>query len=68
MNNIARQATKAEWKARTEIEQGSNESAHGAQNQKGPPEFAEWVHKASLKLLSFEVKALRRNSKRANKT
>ena len=57
MNDIARQATQAEREACTEKEQSSNEGADRAKNQKGPPEFAEWVHGASLKLASFEVKA-----------
>jgi hypothetical protein len=57
MDNIARQAAQAERKAPAEIEQTSNKGANGAKNQKGPSEFAEWVHEASLKLASFEVKA-----------
>jgi hypothetical protein len=57
MNDIAGQTSKAERQARTEEKQSSNDGANGAKNQKGPPKFAEWVHKASLKLLCFEVKA-----------
>ena len=57
MNDVARQATEAERKTSTEKEQGSNECAYGAKNQKGPSEFAEWVHEASVKPANFEVKA-----------
>jgi len=57
MNNIAGETTQAERKARTEIKQTSNKGADSAKNQKGPPEFPAWVHEASLKLASFEVKA-----------
>jgi len=57
MNDVARQSTQAERQPRTEIEKSANEGADSAKNQKGPPEFAEWVHEASLKVASFEVKA-----------
>jgi hypothetical protein len=57
MNDVARQSTKAKWQPPAEIEQNSHKRAHGTKNQKGPPEFAEWVHEVSLKLASFEVKA-----------
>ena len=56
MNNIARQTAETEWKARSEEKQSSHDDADSAENQKGPAEFAEWVHKPSLKLLDGEVK------------
>ena len=59
MNNIARQSAETERQTRSEKEQGSNDNAYSAKDQKGPSEFAEWVHNASLKPLSFEVKAER---------
>jgi len=63
MNNIAGQTAEAERKARSEEKQSPNNDAHGAENQKGPSEFAEWVHKPSLKLLYVEVKIVRRWSR-----
>jgi len=57
MNDVARQPAQAERQSPTKIKQSPNNGAHRAKNQKGPSEFAEWVHEASLKLLRFEVKA-----------
>ena len=59
MNNITGQPPKPEWQLRSEEKQTSNDCTNRAKNQKGPAEFAEWVHNASLELLSFEVKAKR---------
>jgi hypothetical protein len=56
MNDIAGQTTQAERKARSEEKQSPHDDADSAENQKGPSEFAEWVHKPSLKLLDGEVK------------
>ena len=53
MNNVAGQAAKAEWQARSEIKHGSNDNANRAKNQKGPSEFAERVHTASLEVPEF---------------
>ena len=57
MNNIAGQTAKPERQARSEEKQSPHDDADNAENQKGPSEFAEWVHELSLKLLCFEVKA-----------
>jgi hypothetical protein len=59
MDNIPGQAAKAERQSRSEIKENSNDGADSAKDQKGPSEFAEWVHDASLKPLRFEVKASR---------
>ena len=56
MNDIAGQTAEAERKARSEEKQSPHDDADSAENQKGPSEFAEWVHKPSLKLVSIEVK------------
>jgi len=53
MNDIAGQAAKAERQARSEIKHGSNDNANRAKNQKGPSEFAERVHTASLEVPEF---------------
>ena len=63
MNNIAGQTAEAERKARSEEKQSPRDDADSAENQKGPSEFAEWVHKPSLKLLCDEVKTGRRTSR-----
>jgi hypothetical protein len=63
MNNIAGQTAKPERQARSEEKQSPNDDADSAENQKGPSEFAEWVHKPSLKLLCDEVKTGRRTSR-----
>lgn len=57
MNDIAGQTPKAKRQPRPEEKHGSDDSANGAEDQKGPSEFAEWVHKSSLKLLTCEVKS-----------
>ncbi len=59
MNNIAGQTAKPERQARPEEKQSPHNNADSAKNQKGPSEFAEWVHKFSLKLASPEVKGKR---------
>jgi len=59
MNNIAGQSAEPERQPRPEEKQPPNDNAYGAEDQQGPSEFAEWVHSASLKLLSVEVKAAR---------
>ena len=53
MNNVAGQAAEAERQARSEIKQTSNDGADGAEDQKGPSEFAEGIHKASLEACEF---------------
>jgi hypothetical protein len=53
MNNVAGQAAKTERQARSEIKHGSNDNANPAKNQKGPSEFAERVHGASLEACEF---------------
>src|SRR5882762_2154290 len=63
MNNIAGQTAKPERQARPEEKQSPHDNADSAKNQKGPSEFAEWVHKPSLKLLCDEVKTGRRTSR-----
>ncbi len=63
MNNIAGQTAKAERKARSEEKQSPHDDADNAKDQKGPSEFAEWVHTPSLKLLCDEVKTGRRTSR-----
>jgi hypothetical protein len=40
MNNIARQSAETERQTRSEKEQGSNDNAYSAKDQKGPSEFA----------------------------
>jgi hypothetical protein len=62
MDDIARQAAKPERQARPKIKQRPNNDDNAAKNQQGPSKFAEWVHKPSLKLLSFEVKGCPTNS------
>ena len=63
MNNIAGQTAETERKARSEEKQSPYGDADSAEKQKGPSEFAEWVHKPSLKLLCDEVKTGRRTSR-----
>src|SRR5260370_33455110 len=59
MNNGAGQAAKAERQARSEIKHGSNDNANRAKNQKGPSEFAERVHTASLEVPEFRSQSAR---------
>jgi hypothetical protein len=59
MNNVAGQSPQPEGQPRSKIKQCSDDSANRADDQKGPSEFAEWVHEPSLKLPGFEVKAER---------
>ena len=63
MSDIAGQPAEAERKARSEEKQSPYNDADSAKNQKGPSEFAEWVHKPSLKLLCDEVKTGRGTSR-----
>ena len=53
VNNIAGQAPKPERKTTSEIKHSSDRDANDAEDQKGPPEFAESVHGASLEACEF---------------